>query len=163
MKKILFVLILLTICVNFFFSSNYFKLKLMSTNVENKDFMIGRGMKVTGAILIGLGGALDIASTVFAIWHQIDPVNTPGSIYLGSYGSFFLRTDYYLNYLVLSLGLSGLVCFGVGIPLLIVGAVKEYKAKKNMKENTTMLKKYVPQFDFNFATKELILGLTVRI
>ncbi len=163
MKKILFVLILLTICVNFFFSSNYFKFKLMSTGEDDKDLMKARGMKITGAILIGVGGALDIAGTVFAVWHQLDPINAPGSIYLGSYGSYFVRTDFYLNYLVLSLGLSGIVCLAVGIPLLIVGAVKEYKVKKSMKENTTVLNKYTPQFDFNFATKELILGLTIKI
>ena len=52
----------------------------------------------------------------------------------------------------------------VGLPLLIVGSVKLYKIKKGMKkENALLQKRYIPEFNYNFVTNEIMIGLNIKI
>jgi hypothetical protein len=165
MKKIFLALVILLICANVIFSNNgKFNFKLMSTEEQPKELRRARAMKIAGIVLISTGGALDIASTVFMIWNQIDPINAPGSYYVRSIDFFVFSYDYYINYIALGLGLGGIACLAVGIPLTIIGAVKEYKLKKKQKvDNVSFLDKYTPEIGYNFAKNELILGLTIKL
>ena len=76
------------------------------------------------------------------------------------FGSYTYR----INFLVIAFGTAGALCCMAGLPLLIVGAVKVYKIKKGMKnENALLQKRYIPEFSYNFATNEIMIGLNIKI
>ena len=166
MKKIHFILIILVICSNFIFSDNsLFKFNLLSTENQSKEFKRAKALKITGLVLLCTGLTAEVVGTAFATWQQIDPANAPGSSEEFHYNSsVFGNYTYRVNFLVIAFGTAGALCCMAGLPLLIVGAVKLYKIKKGMKNESSLLQtKYTPEFNFNFATNEIILGLNIKI
>ena len=166
MKKIYFILILLVICSNVIFSNNnIFNFNLLSTENQSKEFKRARALKITGLVLLCTGLTAEVVGTAFATWQQIDPESAPGSSEEFQYNSsIFGSYTYRVNFLVIAFGTAGALCCMAALPLLIVGSIKMYKIKKGMKsENTSIKTRYIPEFNYNYATNEIMIGLNIKI
>jgi hypothetical protein len=123
----------------------------------NSQLKIYQAEKIAGIVLTCVGGSSLIAGITWGVIFQLNPENTPGSVYLGSSGGY-VSTYIYINPAVLCLNLIGIVCLAVGIPLLIVGAVREKKTKKLLE---SAFNKFVPEIDIDMVNKSLFVGARI--
>jgi hypothetical protein len=114
--------------------------------------------KIAGIVLTCVGGSSFIAGITWGIIFQIDPANTPGSVYLGSSGGSYYATYFYLNVPSLCFNLTGIICLAIGIPLTIVGAVREKKTRKLM-ENA--FNKIIPELNVDMLDKSVFIGAKI--
>ena len=159
MKRFFILTILICLLSNFLFSNSNNKLnsKFMDSKNTNRELKKYRGMKIAGIILTATGGTCLLSGIGLGVYHQLDPVNSPCSVHLGSTGFGFYRVDFYLNPLVLCLNLTGIALLAIGIPLIAVGAYKEKKTKRGL----ALFKNVFPEVAINFGNKEVLLGVRI--
>jgi len=164
MKKTAVIILIISLLSVFVFSQETESNEIKPVKIDlNKDLAKGKAMAAAGTALMITSGLTETASLVFSIMNYANPTGTPGSYYLFSYSLFGQNYNCYTNLIGLGLGLGAGAMLGVGLPLMIVGAAKIYKAKKQMKNTETLLDKYIPEINYNFATNEIILGLRIKV
>lgn len=161
MKKILLILLVLFMCLTFI-NADDFKIKSFG---EEGGRTRGLGMKITGIIFISIGSACLISGIALGVYHQLDPENCPGSIPIMSYTSGYYRTSLYINPIVLSLNLTGIVLLAIGIPLTIVGSVRMKKSRRRMNNdrNVSKFKTIIPDIEYNITHKNFVLGARIYL
>jgi hypothetical protein len=91
--------------------------------------------------------------------YKDHPLDFPGTIEVYNYETSYVRAYLYLNPIILTLNLGGLVMLGIGIPVMIVGAVKEKKIKNKL---NSFINNFNPVLGYNF-NNSFIMGFNIRI
>jgi hypothetical protein len=122
-----------------------------------------RNMKIAGIVLTSIGGTSLVSGLIMGITYQTlykdHPLDFPGTIEVYNYETSYVRAYLYLNPIILTLNLGGLVMLGIGIPVMIVGAVKEKKIKNKL---NSFINNFNPVLGYNF-NNSFIMGFNIRI